>query len=293
MRLVIAYDLSADAELAIAAVAGAAWPPGTTVRITTSRAGIGEAVSSFAGADELRDHARTVEVTIEDAQARAAATLTERGLEVATSIVAGPPGRAVVADAEAFGADVVVAGARSQSMLTRTLLGSVSTEISERARCPVLIVRSPTLRRVLLATDGSEACEAAVATVVDWPAFDGAEVRIVAVAPRPVRYTDLVAPDRPEGGADDDLAISGGQALHSLDDALGRLAGAGRRAEAQVRIGDPATEIIDAAREWAADVVVVGSTGTSIVRRLVVGSVARAVLHGVSSSVLMVPPRTR
>jgi nucleotide-binding universal stress UspA family protein len=53
-------------------------------------------------------------------------------------------------------------------------------------------------------------------------------------------------------------------------------------------VGDPAAEIIDEAIDWRADVVVLGSRGHTGLTRLVLGSVARNVLQGSRSSVLIV-----
>ncbi len=46
-----------------------------------------------------------------------------------------------------FGADVIIAGARDQGPMAATLLGSVSSEIAEGARCSVLIARGTSAAR--------------------------------------------------------------------------------------------------------------------------------------------------
>lgn len=76
----------------------------------------------------------------------------------------------------------------------------------------------------------------------------------------------------------------------AVDEAVEQLAAAGRAVEVQVRLGDPATEVVAAAREWPADIVVIGSNGEPLLRRLLLGSVARKVLHAVPSSVLVARP---
>jgi nucleotide-binding universal stress UspA family protein len=291
VRIVIAHDLSSDADRAVDVIASAPWPPFTTVRIVTSTKGIGEAVSSFAGPREMRARARRVAASIALAHDHAAARLLPSGVKVQTGVLAGSPGKAVVRDAREFGADLVVAGAHRRSTISRWVLGSVSTEISENAHCSVLIARVESVARVLLGTDGSTAAEAAISAVVDWPIFGAAEVRVVTVAPPPSRSgAESISDDESLWASHEDLPGSGGRAVVSLERAFQRLSGAGRRVGSEVRLGDPAVEIIGAAHEWPADVVVVGSTGHSLVRRLLVGSVARSVLHGVPSSVMIVRP---
>jgi nucleotide-binding universal stress UspA family protein len=63
----------------------------------------------------------------------------------------------------------------------------------------------------------------------------------------------------------------------------------GLRADADVRQGNPAAEILDAARELPADLVVMGTHGRSGFGRFVLGSVTETVLRRVPCPVLTVP----
>ena len=58
-----------------------------------------------------------------------------------------------------------------------------------------------------------------------------------------------------------------------------------------MRTGDAAAEIIAAAAEVGADLVVIGSRGRTGLASVVLGSVARNVLHGSTASVLVVHER--
>lgn len=55
-----------------------------------------------------------------------------------------------------------------------------------------------------------------------------------------------------------------------------------------VAVGTPATEIVRTAREWAADVIVIGSHGRHGLERVLLGSVAEAVMRHAPCSVLVV-----
>jgi nucleotide-binding universal stress UspA family protein len=66
------------------------------------------------------------------------------------------------------------------------------------------------------------------------------------------------------------------------------LRAAGRDSTADLRSGDAAAEIIEAIGEWQADLVVMGSRGRTGLTRLLLGSVARNVVHGTSASILVV-----
>jgi nucleotide-binding universal stress UspA family protein len=67
-----------------------------------------------------------------------------------------------------------------------------------------------------------------------------------------------------------------------------RLRRAGLEADAEVREGDPAHEIVLSARHHGAGLVVVGTRGQTGLRRLILGSVARKVLLHAPCSVLIV-----
>ena len=61
----------------------------------------------------------------------------------------------------------------------------------------------------------------------------------------------------------------------------------GWHAAAIVVMGDPAREILDASRDWHADLIVTGSRGIGTIRRLLQGSVAHKVMMHTRSSVLV------
>jgi len=76
-----------------------------------------------------------------DALRDARALLTERAVEARFAEGFGDPADAIVKEAEAVGADLIVVGARGLNALERALLGSVSTKVVHNAPCDVLVVR--------------------------------------------------------------------------------------------------------------------------------------------------------
>ncbi len=105
--------------------------------------------------------------------ARAQAWISKSGVEVTTVCLAGRrPAVAIVAEAKARGAELIVTGTTSKSGLERLVLGSTAEQIIRGAECPVLTVgpkvRQPELgplsfNRIVLANDFSpEATKAAV-----------------------------------------------------------------------------------------------------------------------------------
>jgi nucleotide-binding universal stress UspA family protein len=65
----------------------------------------------------------------------------EAGVEATGEIIEGPPAAAIVRDAEAIGAGLVVVGSHGTTGFTRLLLGSVAEKVVRAAPCSVLIAR--------------------------------------------------------------------------------------------------------------------------------------------------------
>ena len=292
-RIVVAYDISAEADRAVDVVARSTWSAGTVVRLVTSWSGIGNERSSFTGR-ESKLHAKDVRTALTSAHERAIAQLVAAGLVAEVDTVGGKPARAVIEDARTWGADLIVVGGRRRSSIASALLGSVSAEIAGSAPCPVLVVRVASLERVILATDGAPAADAAVDIVASWPMFASAEVHVVGVAPPPSRYVAAVlSGDEIDQRHAEEAADARAASAAVVNAAVDRLVSHARRVVGDVRTGDAADEIAAAADDWPADLVVLGSSGGSFVRRVILGSVARSVAHAVHASVLIVRPPER
>jgi nucleotide-binding universal stress UspA family protein len=73
--------------------------------------------------------------------AKTADAVRSAGISVTTSIVQGEPKSAIIDDAEAWGADLIVLGSHGRKGLQRFMLGSVSETVLRHAHCSVEIVR--------------------------------------------------------------------------------------------------------------------------------------------------------
>ena len=69
-----------------------------------------------------------------------------------------------------------------------------------------------------------------------------------------------------------------------------RLDAWGLDARTEIRRGDPATEILDAEREYDPSTLLVGSRGRSRLRRLLLGSVSEEIVAKSTGNVFLVPP---
>ena len=110
--------------------------------------------------------------------------------------------------------------------------------------------------------------------------------------------TALVYVVDPSVGFQPDSGISAGEWVAALKrEGQSFLAAAGRRtgeppAWQFLREGKPADQILAAAREWEADVIVIGTHGRSGVSRLVLGSTADSVVRHAPCPVLVIKPRS-
>jgi nucleotide-binding universal stress UspA family protein len=134
MNIVVGYDGSENARRALERAAMLAGDGEVTVvaavRVTPPIARGGGA----AGEDPAE--AARCERALDEAHA----FLAEKGVRVRTVKGIGHPGGAIVAEAAARGADLVVVGSRGLTALERIVLGSVSTYVLHHAPCDVLVV---------------------------------------------------------------------------------------------------------------------------------------------------------
>lgn len=80
---------------------------------------------------------------VDSAEAALRADERSRLLDITTEVIFGSAKNVILADAEAFGADLIVVGSHGRGMLERFLLGSVSQAVALHAACSVEIVRRP------------------------------------------------------------------------------------------------------------------------------------------------------
>ncbi|MBU8856370.1 MULTISPECIES: universal stress protein [unclassified Micromonospora] len=168
-------------------------------------------------------------------------------------------------------ADVLLLGSRGLGG-ARAVLGSVSDMAVHYSPRPVLVVPHPLL------TDEYDAL-AAGPVVVGWDASAGSEAALAAARRLfPERETVLVAVDGDEGDTPAPETVDG----KPVTTVRVRAAG-----------GTPGRAVADAlsavAAERKASLVVVGSRGRTVVRKILLGSVAMATLHRAHRPVMVVP----
>lgn len=283
MKVLFATDGSPRDHVARRFVAGARWPAGTQIELFGVAVPVALAVSGELTDRNTRDFEHELDFL--------ATSLPQRDCLVSWRYAVGHPAEMIAARARAMEADLIVVGNRGRGPIAASILGSVSSGVIDRAPCPVLVARSADIGRIVLADDGSVGAATAAALVNEWPIFGDAALQIVTV----------VDVGRPLSASDEaPLLYAAGERLYveSLDDERARaratiaarlrsLRPRPRAVKTVVREGDAADEILAAAHDFAADLIVVGSRGQTGLARFFAGSIARRVLRGAKCSVLI------
>jgi len=143
-RVVVALDGSVNSSLLVDTVRTRLWPAGTEVRLVTA---VDEKIITtiFEPPSHLL---KWIHPTDQDPLSWVARMLAEyrtilesKGLHVDTLVNQGDPRKLLLDEAETWGADSIMVGAKGHRILERVLIGSVSTSITTRARCSVEVVR--------------------------------------------------------------------------------------------------------------------------------------------------------
>lgn len=87
---------------------------------------------------DLEEERRRFEARV---RAFAADHVVEAAPTLVTHVLVGPPAKAIMRQAAALDADVIVVGTRGRKGLGRVMLGSVAEEVLRGAACSVLVMR--------------------------------------------------------------------------------------------------------------------------------------------------------
>lgn len=291
MRILLALDGSDPSLVARDLVARLPWPEGTAVDVVAAyqvpvdwTGGIGSTMDWIGEVeDAVRDDlaAKLVEMS---------QPLVDAGLAVERRTVAGRAADVIIDEAARNGADLIVTGSRGHGRLRSMLLGSVASEVTSHAGCPVLVARAPQVTRMVVATDGSASAGIISDRLTAFAAFAGLPADVVAVSASETPAYELMVGLYTLGDARlaSQRADMRAMVAEAAEDMAARLTAIGIPATAHVRAGDPATEILAAADDHGADLIVTGSRGLGGLDRLLLGSVARNVLSHARASVLIV-----
>jgi nucleotide-binding universal stress UspA family protein len=205
----------------------------------------------------------------------------------------------LVEEAKELSAELIIVGAHSAAGMAGFLLGSVAKAVIRTAPCSVEVARHthrapghhPGMK-VLLSVDESEYSTAAAKSIAarPWPAES--EIRVMSVVDLAPSF--LQAAFEPAfidpSGMNELREQAMERAQTSITEAREILSQAGLRTSEylSVLLEEPKKAILDQAKEWHADLIVVGSHGRRGFQRFMLGSVSEAVAMHADCSVEIV-----
>lgn len=202
-----------------------------------------------------------------------------QGVAARSRVALGNPLSVIAAEADALNADLVVLGARGESLLRHAMLGSTAARLLRKSvRRPVLVVKQApheNYRSVLVAVDFSPVSLQAICTARQLaPSAD-----LVLLHAFELPYEGKLVFAGVEEQVISQYVVSGSEIrrkrLHDLAAAAGL---ATTDYSARVVHGDPSLQIIAMEHEYDADLIVLGKHGLHIAEELLLGSVTRHVL---------------
>lgn len=299
MRVVLASDFSEHSQLTLAEACTRPWPPSSSFVVLH--------VVDFQGCSKLpaiREESYSKLQRLGESLKSTTECLARLGHSAGYEVVTGIPRGTIFEYAKSWQADLIMAGSRGKSAIAQFQLGSVVQGILRTAPCSVEIVRwvtksppSSHAMKILLATDGSECSLAAAHSLASRPWPDGTIFRILHIDEFAVREGLMTAASLssiyPTSLLEELIATAADRAERAVAAALGVLEGGGLTAERSKTspLGEPRGLILQAAQEWMADMIVLGSHGRRGIDKLLIGSVSETVATYAHCSVEVIRPR--
>jgi nucleotide-binding universal stress UspA family protein len=183
------------------------------------------------------------------------------------------------------GADLIVTGSAGISALGQLFLGSTTGTLVAHARAPVLVVKKrgkTPYARIIVATDLSDASVSVLETAVAL--FQPSQITLYHAFDLP--YQGLIA---------DKAAYEADMRANALSEArafANRYVGVSAGSlHIEVGFGDAAPRVAEYAAQTDADLVLAGTHGRTGLFRVLIGSVASALLNEVPCDVMIVPSK--
>ncbi len=296
MRILLAIDYSKYSKIAVNAIQQIEFPPGSelfVLHVQTNE----EGASSSDNPSSLKPQPPDVPDTLR----RLGKALESDRVTLHYLMAKGLPGNEILQTVKKRKIDLVVLGSRGLSRISSLLIGSVSEWVLADSSCSVLIGRRMPRKKkgamgmnLLLAIDGSSDSWAAVNFLnsVDFP--KGSRLTILHVVKKHAIQTEGILTGAGRSRAEfrkmakELCGNRGKQGVELLEKAQQALAKPHLTIVERMALGHEVHEILDAAHDVKADMVVVGSRGLTGLRRFFLGSVSHGIVRHAHCSVLVV-----
>ena len=282
MKVVIGYDGSAHADVAIDDLKWAGLPEDTEAIVMSSvEWPTMQAIRSWGMVEtdfspEWMKRINTAEQLAETGANCLQKHFPKWNVQLESS--AGNPADTLLEKARQWPADLIVVGTHGRSALGRAVLGSVSLKLIREAPCSVRVARRGKHEgpiRLLIGIDGSPEADAILSAVSrrSWP--KGTEAHVLAVQEFlvPMNADEIAISERNYEKINEDEYF---RLKHLAKEASKRLQVAGLVAFWMVQEGNPRDALIRQAQERNIDTIFVGARGLGRVEGLLLGSVSSA-----------------
>jgi nucleotide-binding universal stress UspA family protein len=218
-------------------------------------------------------------------------------VDAVCDLLEGPVNRGLERYVSALGIDFVVMTTHGRSGLKRAVLGSVAEHCVRTTHVPLLLLHPraaddevPTqpesVKRILIALDGSPESETAIRPAVDLALLTDARITLARVATAPFDIAATIGVD----AVHEYLERARRDALNYLQKVAARLSGTAHVNAIAVSADRAAQGILRCRDEVGADLIAMATHGRSGWSRIAVGSVAESVLHKAPVPVLILRP---
>jgi nucleotide-binding universal stress UspA family protein len=289
MKILFAIDGSSCSKQAIDTALTMKCPVGTEMKVA-SVVDFSEPFPAVEGAKE-REIAAVKELVRETVEKL---RLTHPEVEVDGVVLDGCTVDEILHLSYEWPAHLIMVGSHGRRGLSGFILGSVSRAILLNSRCAVRIVREISqehmenrVMNVILALDESEHCKHLIDHVVALPWPYGTKFKCLHVVPE---LADEMFLDPDTGYANtlikhyDEMMDKHKKWMEAEAQKLNKTFDQ-EVATAEVIVGDPREKILEIARHWPADLIMLGSHGRRGIEKLILGSVSEAVATHANCSV--------
>lgn len=237
---------------------------------------------------------------IEQETRQATALLQARAARLREALVSGPellhrvgnPFQEILQAADEARADLVAMGSHRKSILRDVFVGTTVERVIRTGHLPVLMVnRAPEgpYRRVLAAVDFSEGAAHAVRSAHALGLLEGTEVILVHAYDSLIRAQMLYAGIQRER-FEKHIAEEAADTRRRLAEFVAGLGLTDLNPTLHLEEGQTFQALSDVAARVQPDLMVIGTRGLTGAKRILLGSVADAVLRGIDCDILAVPP---
>lgn len=208
-----------------------------------------------------------------------------------TTVVLGRAADEVVRYADENHCELIIVGAHGSYYINDYVLGTTSGSIIKQSHVPVLLIKKEpdfAYDRILIATDLSETSKEAVQFA--YNCFPNATFQLLHIVD--VYYRQFLSPTDLDKEFTDTKHPKIKIILEKLDVFLSQCQVDKSKFEKKIIGGYYADAIIEQANQWNADLLAFGTQGKSGLHYLLMGSVAKRILHLSPVDMLAVPPKS-